>query len=230
MLEEADPGDLQIVCNEYNVDTIPEEDTLEQEKVLEILKITNHPGYNPGTEEDFGPYIKGPFTGSDISVYHVNDANLTLEEGSFWPACLPRLESSSEDIFAGWMDPEPTYRVRGSSRVATLKTNYFLPRKSQVRKVSCADPTWMNSHTYYPPATICYKDPTESSCFQNGNSGSSVMTHFKASENGSDVDAYAFTGPLSMHKGCDQVRKDPSVWEDYLVLTKLILISFRHWC
>ena len=33
------------------------------------------------------------------------------------------------------------------------------------------------------------------------NSGSSVMTYFKA--NGRD-EAYAFTGPLSMHKGCDK--------------------------
>ena len=122
------------------------------------------------------------------------------------------------------MDPEPTYRVRGTSRVATHKTNYFLPRKTKVQKVRCADPMWMNSNTYYPPATICYKDPTESSCFQNGNSGSSVMTHFNVSENET---AYAFTGPLSMHKGCDQVRK---VWEDYFVSNKLILIFFRHWC
>ena len=38
-------------------------------------------------------------------------------------------------------------------------------------------------------------------CPQFGNSGSSVMTHF--TEDGES--RYAFAGPLSMHKGCDQV-------------------------
>ena len=65
---EADPGDLQIVCNAYNVDTIPEVETEEEEQVLNVLEITKHPGYSPGTEEDFGPNIKGPFNGYDISV------------------------------------------------------------------------------------------------------------------------------------------------------------------
>ena len=255
MLVEADPGDLQIVCNAYNVDTIPEVETEEEEQVLNVLEITKHPGYSPGTEEDFGSNIKGPFNGYDISVYQVDDTNLQLEEGKLWPACLPRLEEESSsnltpgpvsvpvktpkssslelDFFAGWMDPEPAYRAVGTDKLANRIIDYFYPRKTLVQKVSCADPKWMRSNTYYPPATVCYKDPSESSCFQNGNSGSSVMTHFKAKVDETSfvtVDAFAFTGPLSMHKGCDQVRKDPSVWGDYLVLTKLILISFRHWC
>jgi hypothetical protein len=123
------------------------------------------------------------------------------------------------------MDPEPTYRIEGDERLATHTLNYFLPRHTQVQKVKCADPDWMKSKTYYPPATICYKDPSESSCFQNGNSGSSVMAHFNAKFNEThNVPAYAFTGPLSMHKGCDQTltvhgefiygSKNPGVFTD----------------
>ena len=215
-LVEAEPGDLQIVCNEYEIDAIPNVETPEKEKVLQVLTISKHPGYTPGTGEDFGRNKQGPFAGNDISVYHVDDTNLRLEEGELWPACLPKLEEPSsdlastgsssseqlEDFFAGWMDPEPTYRIDGDERLANHKINYFLPRQTQVQKVKCADPDWMRSKTYYPPATICYKDPSESSCFQNGNSGSSVMTHFEAEVNET---SYAFTGPLSMHKGCDQV-------------------------
>ena len=209
------------MCNEYNVDAIPEVVTTEKEKVLEVLRITKHPEYSPGTGKDYGANKKGPFAGFDISVYHVNDTNLYLEEGELWPACLPRLEeppteqasaktallTSTEepkDFFAGWMDPEPAYRSEGNERVANRFVSYFLPRQTQVQRVECKDPKWMRSKTYYPPATICYKDPSESSCFQNGNSGSSVMTHIKAGY--VNESSYAFTGPLSMHKGCDQVN------------------------
>ena len=37
----------------------------------------------------------------------------------------------------------------------------------------------MNSTSFYPARTVCYRDPSEGSCFQHGNSGSSVMTFFK---------------------------------------------------
>ena len=203
------------MCNEYNVDAIPVKVTPETETVLNVLKIKQHPKYSPGTasSENLG----GPFAGYDISVYHVNDTNLVLEEGELWPACLPKLEESiaeskssgrdkKKDFFAGWMDPEPPYRTSAKQNQATRTLNYFVPRQIQVKQVTCSDPKWMNSTTYYPPATICYKDPSESSCFQNGNSGSSVMTHFNDNDGTEDVDAYAFAGPLSMHKGCDQVR------------------------
>ena len=210
MLVEADPGDLQIVCNQHNVDAIPEGITEEEERVLDIIRITNYPEFTPGNDNDLRSNKKGPFAGYDISVYHVDDTNFFLEEEKVWPACLPKLDSASQkyksdrtkDFFAGWMDPEPSYRSTGSLSLERQKSNYFLPRETQVQKTKCADPQWMSSNTYYPPGTICYKDPTEGSCFQNGNSGSSVMTHFKTTE---EEDAYAFVGPLSMHKGCDQV-------------------------
>ena len=213
---------MQIVCNSYNVDAIPEDQTNEWERVIDVEQIVQHTGYSPGTEEDKGRNKKGPFNGYDISIYHVKDDDLWLNESRLWPACLPRLEeethsgrsdsevtSSDENktFFAGWMDPEPSYRSLGAERVANRIIDYFYPRKIQAQKVNCKDPVWMGSNTYYPPATVCYKDPSESSCFQNGNSGSSVMTHFKQFDDDgvNFTDAYAFTGPLSMHKGCDQV-------------------------
>lgn len=110
-------------------------------------------------------------------------------------------ENPGTDFFAGWIDPEPLYKT-SESTLEAFRHSYFIPRKVEVSNVPCADPDWMKSDTYYPPGTICYKDPTEGSCFRFGNSGSSVMTNFK-DEGGTD--RYAFAGPLSMHKGCDQV-------------------------
>ena len=45
----------------------------------------------------------------------------------------------------------------------------------------------MNSTSFYPARTVCFRDPSEGSCFQHGNSGSSVMTFFKG-EFGRDGD------------------------------------------
>ena len=53
--------------------------------------------------------------------------------------------------------------------------------------------------TFYPAATKCYRDPAQASCFLFGNSGSGVVRRFKQTEQ------YAFTGPLSMSKSCDNI-------------------------
>ena len=203
----AEVTDIQIVCSQYNVDVIPESFTEENEKILTVTKITNHPDYDPGTDEDDGANLKGPYAGNDISVYHVDDTKFRLKEGEVWPACLPRDEGpsstgASQDFFAGWLDAEPVYRVQETASLKDYRESYLLPRKSQVQLVECSDPAWMNSSSFYPAGTLCYKDPSESSCFQFGNSGSSVMTHFTDS---GGTERFAFTGPLSMHKGCDQV-------------------------
>ena len=59
----------------------------------------------------------------------------------------------------------------------------------------------MNTSTFYPVGTECYRDPSRSSCFVFGNSGSGALR--KVSKDGED--RYAFTGPLSMTKSCDSV-------------------------
>ena len=53
-LVKAKASDLQIVCNSYNVDAIPEDQTDEWERVLDVHKIVQHSGYSPGTEKDIG--------------------------------------------------------------------------------------------------------------------------------------------------------------------------------
>ena len=71
----------------------------------------------------------------------------------------------------------------------------------QVEKTDCKDPDWMQTDTFYPAATECYRDPSQSSCFVFGNSGSGALR--KISVDGEE--RYAFTGPLSMSKSCDSI-------------------------
>ena len=68
--------------------------------------------------------------------------------------------------------------------------------------------TWVQSSgstkdTFYPAATKCYRDPTQASCFLFGNSGSGVVRRFTTEEQ--EVEQFAFTGPLSMSKSCDNI-------------------------
>ena len=194
------------VCQVYNVGPVPESETDEEELILTVTRIANHPRYQSGQEEEEETEIftDGPYRGHDISVYHVNDDKLRLKEGKLWPACLPRLEFKDSDpaFFAGWKDQEPIHRLASDVKVSSITRNDYFPRWVKVKNVTCADPGWMNSKTFYPARTMCFKDPSEASCFQHGNSGSSVMTYFKEGNGGNG--AYAFTGPLSMHKGCDK--------------------------
>ena len=201
----AEPRDMQIICNRNSIEGgIPEEETKDEEEfVFQVTRIGGHPQYQQTTDKD-DP--KGPYTGFDISVYHVDDTDLPLEEGILWPACLPRLNGSDSpnlDFFSGWNDPLPAYKLYEDDTRKDTATD-FIPRIIPVQNVTCSDPAWMNSTTFYHNGTLCYKDPSEGSCFQFGNSGASVMTYFKAN-NITDY-SYAFTGPLSMHKGCDKVK------------------------
>ena len=59
----------------------------------------------------------------------------------------------------------------------------------------------MNTTTFYPAGTECYTDPSKSSCFVFGNSGSGALRPIAI--NGTE--RYAFSGPLSMTKSCDSV-------------------------
>ena len=88
--------------------------------------------------------------------------------------------------------------------------------------MTCKDPAWMHSsiestpgnfipdgkvpqgkreETFYPAGTECYRDPSQGSCFLFGNSGSGLVRQF----NKSSPSQYAYTGPLSMSKSCDQI-------------------------
>lgn len=71
----------------------------------------------------------------------------------------------------------------------------------QVEKTDCKDPDWMKTNTFYPAATECYRDPSQSSCFVFGNSGSGALRRISVD----GEERYAFTGPLSMSKSCDSI-------------------------
>ena len=78
--------------------------------------------------------------------------------------------------------------------------------------MDCEDPAWMESNTYYPPGTVCYRDPSLASCSLFGNSGSSVVRKIKT------TDRYSWTGPLSMSKGMYQNITD----------MKLLILFISH--
>ena len=82
----------------------------------------------------------------------------------------------------------------------------------------CRDPSWMRTSTwtqangttkdtFYPAGTKCYIDPSRSSCFLFGNSGSGVIRSIttKSKELSKEITQYAYTGPLSMSKSCDDI-------------------------
>ena len=198
----AEPEDLQIVCRVHNVGPVPESETEDEDEiVLTVTGFANHPEFEAS---DKGSQTSGPYKGYDISVYHVDDKNLRLEKGKLWPACLPRfnLDDLDQAFFAGWKDQEPLYALDEDVKVSAITDNDYLPRRVQVQRMDCKDPEWMKSNTFYPARTLCYRDPSQGSCFQHGNSGSSVMTYFNTANR---TGSYSFTGPLSMHKGCDKV-------------------------
>ena len=73
---------------------VSESFTPEEEIILPVLKITNHPLFN---------ISEGPIGGYDVSVYSVNDTALREAEiERLVPACLPSVaHRSNRAIFAG---------------------------------------------------------------------------------------------------------------------------------
>ena len=120
-LQPAEPSELNIVCSEFSLAVQPEQVSVEKEVVLQIRKITNHPGYQQGTNEDTGENLKGPYAGGDIAVYHITSeskekAKKSMSEGTLSPACLPESSyTNPKGVFAGWLDQEPFYRLSTTS-------------------------------------------------------------------------------------------------------------------
>ena len=240
ILVSAKPSDLQIVCGEHSLQIKPEVNSDENEVVLQIDRIVNNPRYTPGTSDDEGADLKGPYAGFDIAVYHLTQESKVKIKGKMkreelWPACLPKKEyTSNRGIFAGWLDQEPFYRTT-TNRISVYERTYQLLKMAevelrvkpenltmfpQVEFMTCRDPAWMRSiynraGTFYPAATECYRDTTQASCFLFGNSGSGVIRKFTPP---GMKERYAFTGPLSMSKSCD------SIW----VVDKLISYSSEN--
>ncbi|XP_023338751.1 uncharacterized protein LOC111709340 [Eurytemora carolleeae] len=206
---EADPIDLQIVCGEFSLELAPETYSKENERVLQIEKITNHPKYLLGY----------PALGFDIAVYHVknpqelralNSDNVDpIANKTIYPACLPKLSFSQYNNaypgdFYAWKDPEPTFKAPVEILRTYVRDN-LLPREDKLNKVECGDPGWMNSNTYYPPGTICFKSIVQDSCVEFGNSGSPVALRAPWELSGKqNISRFHWAGTLSISKGCDQ--------------------------
>ena len=137
----AKPTEMNIVCSEHSLQIEPEQSSPEQEIVLHIKDIVNHPSYEQGTENDKGPNLKGPYAGADIAVYHLNDESKQLAKkqmsekgGLLHPACLPKKEYSSErGIFAGWLDQEPFYRA-GTNNIEAYEKEYLYMKRTEVHR------------------------------------------------------------------------------------------------
>ncbi|XP_023349486.1 uncharacterized protein LOC111718191 [Eurytemora carolleeae] len=194
--------DLQIVCGEFSLELTPEEFSQEEEVVLKIEKITNHPRYDES---------KGPIEGFDISVYHVSNPQALVPQldpktRNIVPACLPVLDDNEyyneNGIFAAWVDPEPTFKTALTNLAKYIFDN-MLTKETLLTKVPCSDPGWMASDTYYPHATTCYKDDKEESCLTFGNSGSPIVRRLNK-RGTEEYQRFSWVGTLSMSKGCDQ--------------------------
>ena len=59
-----------------------------------------------------------------------------------------------------------------------------------------------NQSTFYPEGVLCARDPSASSCFQFGNSGSALLLPYFGWPGGPR--RYSWVGSLSMYRGCDQ--------------------------
>ena len=128
---------MNIVCSEFSLAVQPEQVSVEKEVVLQIRKITNHPGYQQGTNEDTGENLKGPYAGGDIAVYHITseskeNAKKSMREGTLSPACLPQRGYEGErGFFAGWLDQEPFYRL-STINIQDYERQYLTIRKVEV--------------------------------------------------------------------------------------------------
>ena len=123
LLRQAEPEDLQIVCGTNSVG-----DGTKKGVVLTVTQIIPHPTYTP----EGGPQI-----GHDISVYIVDDSQLTLNETTIYPACLPKLSHNpgSLGIFSAWRAPEPLYRRSGSDEIQTIQKELYTARHTRMTKV-----------------------------------------------------------------------------------------------
>ena len=134
----AEPSDMNMVCSSNSIQVKPEAKD-KRRVVLDLKRISNHPNYSPGTAEDKGPNLKGPYNGADIAVYHLTDESKAklkkvMAPKKLWPACLPKREEEYTDnrgIFAGWVDQEPFYRV-GTDSIETYEINFLTLRAVQV--------------------------------------------------------------------------------------------------
>ena len=145
-----------IVCGEWDIGPVSENLSLENEVVLEVRKIINHPDFD---------VRKGLTNGADISVYFVDDSPLKLDgvidKKKIYPACLPtRAHLNKRGILAGWADPlefgifYPENSPGGSStaeeNINEYREKHLIMKHVELEVGECKDPEWMGSNSYHP--------------------------------------------------------------------------------
>jgi hypothetical protein len=136
-----------------------------------------------------------------------------MNQSSIWPACLPKAKDQylegGRGILAGWIEPLPIAVAK--DQTDGLTSSYFLKnlwqRQSLYELTTCSDPKWMNSSTYYPAGTACYRGVAWASTVLFGMSGSGIVRPFLDAETNST--RFSWAGPLSMSKGTDYLYSDP---------------------
>ena len=87
------------------------------------------------------------------------------------------LKGNSLQFCAGWRDPRDLgefYREFSgefSRRTLEQLRTYSILSHTAVTAVTCADPAWMQSDSFYPAGTFCGLDQTLKTCFDTGDSG-----------------------------------------------------------
>lgn len=195
----------QVVCGSKSIAEVPEQLTVQKEVVLNVLSFTNHPEYD---------LSKGPVGGYDIAVYKVDDSPLQAKgvvslASGIWPACFPKetYVKGVPGVVSGWRDPIPSYfgyNNNEQTSAAYRLENLELKQARMELMEECMDPEWMKiaNSTYYPQGVICARDPSASSCFHFGNSGSGLFLPFAGWLGGPQ--RFSWVGSLSMYNGCDQ--------------------------
>ena len=198
---------VQVVCGTRSIARVPEELTAENEVVMDVMSFVNHPQYNQS---------EGPIGGYDLAVYKVDDSPLQAPgvvsfSSGIWPACFPK-DSYVADVpgvVSGWRDPTPnfySYNDAEETANAYRLRNLELKQARMELMEQCKDPDWMgvanHQSTFYPQGVLCARDPSASSCFHFGNSGSALLLPFVGWPGGPR--RYSWAGSLSMYRGCDQ--------------------------
>ena len=197
-----------MVCGSRSIAEVPEQLTVENEVVLNVVSFTNHPQYDPA---------KGPVGGYDLAVYKVDDSPLqgagvvSLNSG-IWPVCFPKSDYSMAmevpGVVAGWRDPTPTffsYNDAEQTAIGYKLKNLELKQTRMEVMDECKDPAWMEmdeNSSFFPRGVVCAQDPSASSCLHFGNSGSALLLPFVGWKKGPR--RYSWVGSLSMYNGCDQ--------------------------
>jgi len=202
MVTDLKPRDVDILCGEWELGTVPISVSKERYNIiLQVKEIVVHERYSKKL---------GPSKGNDIALFKINDRLMkNALTKRIYPACLPNSyrEKPQFGILSVWAPPRPFYFIeKNRSPLVHYYGDLFkkIPYKMEIQK-SCQDPKGIKiygrdlrypSNTSYPAGTICAKE-SQRHCFSGGDSGSPLMV-----ADLSVSSRYYIEGIYSFLKGC----------------------------